>query len=597
ALTPLPFFAVGIMAASLNGKPISGFGKEVGKYILLIPTLYPILFAALAAHALRCIALRLSEKGTTLGRLEQLLGSLSFGSTVLTNFWLRWQTPTSFALIAMWSLSPLGGQASLRMLSVHSVITDRIPTILWYRNPGTDTSSFSAAPRGLPRINGLFMSAMFAPEANRDSSQDIYGNIKIPMLEESTMGPDGWADIDHNQTVTYSSLLGIPVVGQPPDGNGSYEFTLTASYFRPDCYTMLSLPWNDSRKQYYGDLLYGSNRSFFIFGQHNEDKWRRSAPLIRNDTGINATRLVFASRNLEHGPTDAISYTWAECYLTTSHVDAMINCIGPSCRATRIRHSILPQRPKNLTVFDGTGITTITNFFNSFSVSAGPATAGGQCSAIERYINDPTTAFVSIVSDCVDLYRTPRNIFSARLGQLMNTFWGAGLTPTRYSFSNFSLIQPPPDVARRTRDNHTMLLGDTDMPLNYSAPFLAMRAYTDVVYENDRYVLSWPWFVIFIFSTVVLVIVSMVGAVVQWITIAPDVLGYVSSFTRDNPFVKLDAMGDVACTQDGIERAKALKNLKVRLADVNPGEEVGHVAFVSGEYLEGAGKLRKGRSY
>jgi hypothetical protein len=483
------------------------------------------------------------------------------------------------------------------MLGVHSVVTDRIPTTLWYRSPGTDPSSFSATPRGLPRINGMFMSAMFAPEANRNSSQDIYGNIKIPMLEELAIGSDGWADIDHNQTVTYSSLLGVPVVGQPTDGNGSYEFTLTASYFRPDCYMLSNLPWDDPRKEEYGGLAYGNNRSFFILGQHNEDKWRRGDTLIRNNTRVNATRLVFGSRNYDDGPSDTIGYTWAECYLTTTHVDALVNCIGPSCRATRIRHSILPQRPKNLTVFDGTGVTTISNFFNSFGVSAGSATAGGQCSAIERYINDPATAFVSIVSDCVYLFRTPRNIFSTRLGQLMNTFWGAGLTPTRYSYSNFSQIQPPPDVAWRTKDNNTMLLGDTDLPLNISAPFLAMRAYTDVIYKDERYFLSWGWFAVFICSTVVLMVISMVGAVVQWITIAPDVLGYVSSFTRDNPFVRLDAMGDVACTQDGIERAKALKDLRVRLADVSPGEEVGHVAFVAGDYLEGAGKLRRGRSY
>jgi hypothetical protein len=89
ALSPVVFFVVGVLAFSLHGKPLSEWGSHIQKVILLVragqcifgiralltfiqvPSVFPVVFAALIAHALRAIALRLSERGTTIGRLEQ----------------------------------------------------------------------------------------------------------------------------------------------------------------------------------------------------------------------------------------------------------------------------------------------------------------------------------------------------------------------------------------------------------------------------------------------------------------------------------------------------------------------------------------------
>jgi hypothetical protein len=81
-------------------------------------------------------------------------------------------------------------------------------------------------------------------------------------------------------------------------------------------------------------------------------------------------------------------------------------------------------------------------------------------------------------------------------------------------------------------------------------------------------------------STCVLIIVSLIGTILQFSTIAPDIFGYASSFTLDNPYTDIppEAQG---CTLDGIERARLLKDVRVQFADVRPGDEVGHIAFAT----------------
>jgi hypothetical protein len=73
-------------------------------------------------------------------------------------------------------------------------------------------------------------------------------------------------------------------------------------------------------------------------------------------------------------------------------------------------------------------------------------------------------------------------------------------------------------------------------------------------------------------------------------TLAPDILGYMSSHTRDNPFA---AFGG-ASTWDGLERAKELKECEVIIGDVNAGSEIGLVAVAT---TSAARPLRRDRLY
>lgn len=59
--------ALAVIAVKLDGKDVSPYGKHVQEAILLGPTIYPLVFAALGGRALRKIALWRAGEGTTLG--------------------------------------------------------------------------------------------------------------------------------------------------------------------------------------------------------------------------------------------------------------------------------------------------------------------------------------------------------------------------------------------------------------------------------------------------------------------------------------------------------------------------------------------------
>ena len=61
---------------------------------------------------------------------------------------------------------------------------------------------------------------------------------------------------------------------------------------------------------------------------------------------------------------------------------------------------------------------------------------------------------------------------------------------------------------------------------------------------------------------------------------APNVLGFVSSLTRDSPYLA-PIVPPGGSMLDGAERARVLGDVRVRLVDVKPEEPVGRIAFAA----------------
>ena len=81
-LLPVLFFALAIIALRLDGKDVSAFGDHYLQAIRYGPTVFPIIFAAIVARLMRSLALWKCEKGSSLGFLEQLVGSQSLARTI-----------------------------------------------------------------------------------------------------------------------------------------------------------------------------------------------------------------------------------------------------------------------------------------------------------------------------------------------------------------------------------------------------------------------------------------------------------------------------------------------------------------------------------
>ncbi|KAF2658976.1 hypothetical protein K491DRAFT_689580 [Lophiostoma macrostomum CBS 122681] len=117
SLMPIPFLVLAIAAYRLDGREVSEPGQKVVRAMQLGPTIYPLIFAGVAGRCIRNLAQRKAEIGTTIEVLEKLVGSQSLVSTVSSAFALRSFNALSIYLLLLWSLSPLGGQSSLRLLS------------------------------------------------------------------------------------------------------------------------------------------------------------------------------------------------------------------------------------------------------------------------------------------------------------------------------------------------------------------------------------------------------------------------------------------------------------------------------------------------
>jgi len=112
---PLSSLVLGGIAMYLHKRPVVGSNLEIRteQVIRLGPTIFPILFAALVGRTFKNIARLTAERGAKLGNLELLVASQSIWGTIESQYLLRKLSIVSI----LWAMSPLGGQASLRLLS------------------------------------------------------------------------------------------------------------------------------------------------------------------------------------------------------------------------------------------------------------------------------------------------------------------------------------------------------------------------------------------------------------------------------------------------------------------------------------------------
>lgn len=213
------------------------------------------------------------ERGATVGSIQHLLGSRTLVSSVFTPIRLRTWSVVVPLLIVMWACNPLGGQLSLRSVSKATNVT-AINTPFFYIDPMSEFDllalpgvSFSSLGRV---IDITFSTALLTPASSKNGTQDVFGNIQIPMLEylslDRTADAEGWYHTIDNRTGVYAviadaaeptnqstpakpiyaSLIGIPYISNI--ANVSLSDTTATSE------TSL-----DSRLQKIKDDLFGQN--------------------------------------------------------------------------------------------------------------------------------------------------------------------------------------------------------------------------------------------------------------------------------------------------------------------------------------------------
>jgi hypothetical protein len=109
------------------------------------------------------------------------------------------------------------------------------------------------------------------------------------------------------------------------------------------------------------------------------------------------------------------------------------------------------------------------------------------------------------------------------------------------------------------------------------------------------YLCYFPWLAVFLLSTLVMLAGAITGVVFSRMTIVPDYLGFVSSLAKESPWIR---MPDAGVNMDGMDKARLVKEVKVRLGDVSQilggHSDIGRLAFAR---LEETTKVQKDKMY
>ncbi|KAK7611846.1 hypothetical protein BKA81DRAFT_421747 [Phyllosticta paracitricarpa] len=181
--------------------------------------------------------------------------------------------------------------------------------------------------------------------------------------------------------------------------------------------------------------------------------------------------------------------------------------------------------------------------------------------ALRRTHDPPATPFITAttffpwhrVGDMPSYKDIPLSVFRSRLALLLDTYWHMSLNTSIYLGT---------DVVTPSAENNTesWYLGELRDWASTTGSWTTPAAPT--------YVISPGWMALYAVATVVLTLCALATIVLQSQIRASDILGSMSTLTRDSPYVAVPPAGSGI---EGTERARWLKNMWVRIQDVRPG--------------------------
>jgi hypothetical protein len=492
---------------------------------------------------------------------------------------LRQLSIASLLLLLLWGLSPLGGQSSLRVLGVKTIEIPGDRTIYYFMtNNNTNSWLIGAAGGGQNAVwfNSVYQACLLAPNQVLHSTTDLWNNVKIPMLEtlpgcDLDDSTNKWCSVNSSQSWDYSSLTGIMIAGLP--NAGTSNFTIESSYM--NLVPRNERQWNISSIGYEpvqawlgptgtsNALIFGLNTAGFYINSNTN----------HTNSAINVlyvTSLVLAQRQQVLA---AFNFS-----LFTTYVESNVVCKGQSCYVARMRRSAVYRSPPYLTEV-GSNLSSLVNFFTTFATATGDG-GDGAISPTALYVGgsdspfDPSLQGYGIANENLNA----RDV-SIRLATLMNTYWQSSLTVA--------------SVATKGTGANVNL---TALRIGADFTFLAMNTTAATMLPVTLYAADHVWIGLTTAISLVLLFCGVLGMFFTYAASAPNILGFVSTMTIDNPYVR-HATGDGML--DGLERARLLKDVRVRIADVKAEERQGHIALtdiVGGTPLKKA-QFPKNRTY
>lgn len=588
------------------------------------------------------------------------MASQSVWGTFESQLLMQRLTVVGVNLLFLWALSPLGGQASLRLMT-RSLRASHKSGKLRYMTTGPAATMWGLSTTYIDNgkfadAGALYTAALLAPLSTKLGTQDPWGNVKIPSLQSvNSSSPDsnGWYTVpkDASSPEDYSSLVGLPIVGLP--SRDSSSFNLQYTYLALDCqpFTQAPYPGVNGSDNYYttnytklddmapGQVWFekeeddpfgnpmGDRNSFFMdttrsfpwgikvgddqdlfMGRLNGFFGNYNTSLMPEKELTMNRELLFVSQYATTNSGNEIGLNIATCSLSQTHVEAFVQCKASTCATTKLRKSLEDTRSTSLT---GLEHGTIMFAFAKQFPRAVKFTTGS--SPTEHFLaNTSAFPFVQQVghppSDVMftNLSRVSPDLFSKRLSLVMNTFYQLSIQPTGYFGSlpqNLSLYGPDTDTfddinaylpKNLTATEHTFSDWYTtfeQQTQDIKSPFIAATTSAIITATEQIFVCNFAWLALLLAASTITLITGGVALVLKRRTLGPELFGFVTSMTYENPWVKVP---DGGTTLDAMERARLLKDLEVYVGDVRGSDRVGHIALAAGVPIR---KLERGRLY
>ncbi|KAM0426222.1 hypothetical protein ACHAPT_008572 [Fusarium lateritium] len=403
-------------------------------------------------------------------------------------------------------------------------------------------------------------------QQQKTSTRDLWELPKIPQWSlERKM--DEWYDIKddafgHGDSY-YASLLGIKIQGfDSSSADRQYDFTVNSSYMdfkcvyagRRDTADSITGPFSIDMKTPWGNTL-------------DPEAWGR----WKSRDDLPPVQLTYIGRGEEpkgEGLGMSLFYLMINCTMQTITVETAIRCgprpLATSCfarRQRRVKGNRDPNRPPEPILSNPLVLQGAMEYWPQ--ASGQEDTDETLPSPTENYIMGDSHPFAG------QPYRewTPEDlsifpdVFSRHFTTAFNTYWDAALNPS--SHTNVSFTSTP-----------ALNILSFDESGSNTHPFMNSTGGTRTavyrVYKANRL-----WVAILLATTTLLQLLAFLGLILQFFIRGPDVLGFASSLTRDNPYVPLAPGGS---SLDGPDRARKLRDLRLQLADVRPESETGYIA-------------------
>jgi hypothetical protein len=180
-------------------------------------------------------------------------------------------------------------------------------------------------------------------------------------------------------------------------------------------------------------------------------------------------------------------------------------------------------------------------------------------------LKNETLLDTSVSPSQFNMTSIPSEIFANRLTMFWNT-WSMA-TKDNGLLTGYEFRKSP--FTRYLAPTQSLLV-------NQSAEWSFQR---DLTYHVDI-----TWFVLYMASVAIMLLCSILSIVIKVQLKIPDVLGYVSSLTRDSLYTILPVTHS-ASTLEGKKRAFLLKDYWIRFEDVQSNEEIGRLAIQTDKAL------------